>query len=62
MRLLGFESEQEASDFAEHYGFIVEDACVILDKNDYVEPDTAWLARRSVHLIESKRMVSVGEV
>ena len=62
MRLLGFENEHEASDFCEHYGFMTEDGDVILDRNDYLEPEAAWLPRRSVQLIESKRMVSVGEV
>ena len=62
MRLLGFENEQEASDFCQHYGFTVVDSDVILDRSEYLEPDAAWLPQRSVHLIESKRMISVGEV
>ena len=62
VRLLGFENEQEASDFCQHYGFTVVDGDVILDRSEYLEPDAAWLPQRSVHLIESKRMISVGEV
>ncbi|XP_045166422.2 germinal-center associated nuclear protein-like isoform X2 [Mercenaria mercenaria] len=61
VRLLGFESDSEATDFSQHYGFNVNDGEMVLDKAEYIEPDTAWLPVRSVSLIESKLMVSPGE-
>ncbi|KAL4226945.1 Germinal-center associated nuclear protein [Mactra antiquata] len=62
VRLLGFENESEASEFCEHYGFHVTDNEVVLDRSEYIEPETAWSPRRSVSLIESRLMVTVGEL
>ncbi|KAK3581304.1 hypothetical protein CHS0354_033043 [Potamilus streckersoni] len=65
VRVLAFELEEEARQFCHHYGFSVQsgpDGDVILDKNAYIEPETTWTPYRSVKLIESRLMVSPGEV
>ncbi|KAL3853116.1 hypothetical protein ACJMK2_016691 [Sinanodonta woodiana] len=65
VRVLAFELEEEARQFCHHYGFSVQsgpDGDVILDKNAYIEPETTWAPYRSVKLIESRLMVSPGEV
>lgn len=60
--MLGFEDEQEVSQFCQHYGFRVSESEVMLDRADYIEPETAWSPRRSINIIESKLLVTVGEV
>ena len=62
VHLLSFEDESEALEFCEYYGFNILDGEAILDRAEYIEPETAWPARRSRSLIESKLMLSVGEV
>ncbi|KAH3816579.1 hypothetical protein DPMN_118097 [Dreissena polymorpha] len=61
VRMLGFEDEQEVSQFCQHYGFRVSESEVMLDRADYIEPETAWSPRRSINIIESKLLVTVGE-
>lgn len=62
VRTLGFESIFEAKAFCEHYGLTVNGDCVTLDKSAYIEPEASWTAFRAEQLIESKRIISVGEV
>lgn len=63
VQILCFESESEASDFCQHFGFLVTNCGeLVLDKTKYIEPETAWAPRRAVNLIESRLKSSVGEL
>lgn len=59
---LGFESITQAAAFCRHYGFIVENSDVLLDRASFVEPETAPEPQRSITLVESKCMWTIGEV
>ena len=60
--MLGFESTTQAAIFCNHYGFIVENGDVLLDRTSFVEPETAPEPQRSITLVESKCDWSIGEV
>ena len=59
-RRLAFETEDEASDFCQHYCLRVTEGQVAMDKA--VTPEVVFPRCRAVNLIESKLQVSVGEV
>lgn len=59
---MGFESITQAAAFCRHYGFIVENSDVLLDRASFVEPETAPEPQRSITLVESKCMWTIGEV
>ncbi|XP_052780533.1 germinal-center associated nuclear protein-like [Mya arenaria] len=60
IRMLAFEDEDEAATFCQHYGFQVTGTDVILDRSEYIDPESAWPPRRS-RLIELKCTVTPGE-
>ncbi|XP_067683402.1 germinal-center associated nuclear protein-like [Haliotis asinina] len=62
VRILSFDNINEAATFCQVYGLKVADGAVILDKSSFVIPESAYAPRRAITLIESKRMVPVGEV
>ena len=62
VRTLGFEDKAEAAQFCDFYGLQANDSFVVIDKASYMDPEEKWPPRRSPNLIESKRMVSIGEV
>ena len=62
VRLLGFEDEDEAAAFCEHYGLSSADGTVVISRQMFTEPETAFPVCRAPLLIESKLTCSVGEV
>ncbi|XP_046575256.1 LOW QUALITY PROTEIN: germinal-center associated nuclear protein-like [Haliotis rubra] len=62
VRILSFDNVNEAAAFCQFYGLKVADGAVVLDKSSLVIPESAYAPRRAITLIESKRMVPVGEV
>ncbi|XP_048239016.1 germinal-center associated nuclear protein-like isoform X4 [Haliotis rufescens] len=62
VRILSFDDVNEAAAFCSFYGLRVADSAVVLDKNSLMVPESAYSPRRAITLIESKRMVPVGEV
>ena len=62
MRVLGFESDEEVVEFAGHHGLQTFGDVVVLDRNCFVDPETSYITRRAVSVIESKQQTSVGEV
>lgn len=60
-RVLGFEDESSAVSFFNHYGLHCEvlDNRVLLDRLS--KPDIEYAMDRALQLVESKRLVSVGE-
>ncbi|XP_017067398.1 protein xmas-2 [Drosophila eugracilis] len=59
--MLSFASDQEASDFVQHYGVEVTDAGNVA-LNPMPTVDTDYKLSRQFELVESKRQQSVGEV
>ena len=62
VRLLVFESEEDVREFCAYYGLLTEGSDLILDRSTYVEPESSIPMWRACGLVESKLMVSVGEV
>ncbi|XP_070193610.1 germinal-center associated nuclear protein-like isoform X2 [Littorina saxatilis] len=62
MRLLAFEREEEVREFCAYYGLLADGPDLALDRSAYIEPESSIPAWRAVGLVESKRIVSVGEV
>lgn len=62
VRLLVFESEEDVQGFCSYYGLRTEGSDLILDRSTYVEPESSIPMWRACGLVESKCMVSVGEV
>ncbi|XP_033745006.1 LOW QUALITY PROTEIN: germinal-center associated nuclear protein-like [Pecten maximus] len=62
VRILAFENSSEAADFCQFYGLRANTSTVILNRSDFIQPENNWLPRRAERLIESKRLVSIGEV
>ena len=62
VRLLSFESGEEAREFCAYYGLRAQGSDLVLDRAAYVEPETSIPSWRAISLVESKRLVSVGQV
>ena len=62
VRQLAFEDESEAGDFCVHYGLVVVEGNVVLDKTNYVAPEMVPTPRRSCAVVEVKIPGSYGEV
>ncbi|XP_041348525.1 germinal-center associated nuclear protein-like isoform X1 [Gigantopelta aegis] len=62
IRMLHFESSQEACHFCEFYGLDIQDDALVLDRSSFIIPETTFLPTRSRNLIELKRLLPVGEV
>ncbi|XP_060080534.1 germinal-center associated nuclear protein-like [Ylistrum balloti] len=62
VRILAFENSSEAADFCQFYGLRANTSTVILNRSDFIQPENNWLPRRAERLIESKRLISIGEV
>lgn len=61
-RRLDFETEEEASDFCQHYCLRISEGQVYMDRASFVRPEAAIPQSRAVTLIESKLTESVGQV
>ncbi|XP_076363562.1 germinal-center associated nuclear protein-like isoform X2 [Tachypleus tridentatus] len=61
-RLLAFESEGEVRIFCSSLGLTTSNEFVTLDRSSFVIPVTTPSITRAIHLVESKRTTSVGEV
>uniref|UniRef100_A0A182RFJ5 Germinal-center associated nuclear protein n=1 Tax=Anopheles funestus TaxID=62324 RepID=A0A182RFJ5_ANOFN len=63
--ILGFEDEEEADAFFDHYGIVVDQTTdmVIFEPRqlNFYKPDLPFPTSRAVRLVESKRTVSTGE-
>ena len=55
-------SDEEVVEFAGHHGLQTFGDVVVLDRNCFVDPETSYITRRAVSVIESKQQTSVGEV
>ncbi|XP_021362693.1 germinal-center associated nuclear protein-like isoform X2 [Mizuhopecten yessoensis] len=62
VRILAFENNTEAAEFCKFYGLRANNSAVILNRSNLIQPENNWLPRRAERLIESKRLVSIGEV
>lgn len=62
VRLLVFENESEVREFCSYYGLLSEGTDLVLDRSMYVEPESSIPSWRAQGLVESKQMVSVGEL
>ena len=62
VRLLVFEDEGEVREFCAYYGLMADGPDLVLDRAAYMEPDSSIPLWRACGLVESKRMVPVGEV
>ena len=62
VRLLVFENEEDVREFCSYYSLRTEGSDLILDRSTYVEPESSIPMWRACGLVESKCMVSVGEV
>jgi hypothetical protein len=62
MRLLAFESVGDMREFCAYYGLTTDGLELGLDRNAFIEPESAIPSWRAPQLVESKRMGSVGEV
>ncbi|KAL5015301.1 hypothetical protein ScPMuIL_009571 [Solemya velum] len=61
VRVLSFETRNESRLFCCHFGLSASEDEVKLLRGALIEPEEKWPPRRAVDLVESKRMVSVGE-
>ncbi|XP_035916053.1 uncharacterized protein LOC118513859 [Anopheles stephensi] len=63
--ILGFEDQEEADAFFDHYGIVVDETTdmVIFEPRqlNFYKPDVPFRTTRAVKLVESKRTVSIGE-
>ncbi|XP_050076483.1 uncharacterized protein LOC126563787 [Anopheles maculipalpis] len=61
--ILGFEDQEEAEAFFDHYGIVVDETTdvVIFEPRQFYKPDLPFRTSRAVQLVESKRTVSIGE-
>lgn len=62
MRLLAFESEQQVVAFCAYYGLKTDGPDLVLNRSAYIEPEGSIPASRAQGMVESKRLVSIGEV
>ena len=62
VRILAFESLDEAAQFCRHHGLQITQELLTVDRSSFVRPETAIGAVRAMNIIESKLTVSPGEV
>ncbi|XP_053673702.1 uncharacterized protein LOC128723962 [Anopheles nili] len=64
-RVLGFEDEEDAEAFFDHYGITIdrESGMVLFEPKQsmYYQPELPFTTGRAINLVESKRTCSVGE-
>nr|XP_040230614.2 uncharacterized protein LOC120954603 [Anopheles coluzzii] len=64
-RILGFEDEEQAEAFFDHYGIMIDQTTdmVLFEPRqmNFYQPELPFPTSRAVRLVESKRTVSVGE-
>uniref|UniRef100_A0A182JWK0 PCI domain-containing protein n=1 Tax=Anopheles christyi TaxID=43041 RepID=A0A182JWK0_9DIPT len=64
-RILGFEDEEQAEAFFDHYGIMIDQTTemVLFEPRQisFYQPELPFPTSRAVRLVESKRTVSVGE-